>query len=47
MRPEQAAARLDAPPSMALDDIIAGIKLAVETTVSVDADVRETGGATH
>ena len=45
--PEQAAARPDAPPSMALDDIIAGIKLAVETTVSVDADVRETGGATH
>ena len=45
--PEQAAARPDAPPSMALDDIIAGIKLAVEVTVSVDADVRETGGATH
>ncbi|MDY0974151.1 pyroglutamyl-peptidase I [Massilia sp. CFBP9012] len=45
--PEQASARPDAPPSMALDDIIAGIKLAVETTVSVDADVRETGGATH
>jgi len=45
--PEQAAARLDAPPSMALDDIVAGIKLAVEVTVSIDADVRETGGATH
>lgn len=45
--PEQAAARPDAPPSMALDDIIAGIKLAVEVTVSVEADVRETGGATH
>ena len=45
--PEQAAARADAPPSMALDDIVAGIELAVETTVSVDADVRETGGATH
>ena len=45
--PEQAAARSDAPPSMALDDIIAGIKLAVEVTVSIEADVRETGGATH
>lgn len=45
--PEQAAGRPDAPPSMALDDIIAGIKLAVETSVSVDVDVRETGGATH
>jgi len=45
--PEQAAARPDAPPSMALDDIIAGIKLAVEVTVSVDADVAEAGGATH
>jgi pyroglutamyl-peptidase len=45
--PEQAAARADAPPSMALEDIIAGIKLAVEVTLSVDADVREGGGATH
>ena len=45
--PEQAAGRPDAPPSMALDDIIAGIKLAVEVTVSVDADLREAGGATH
>lgn len=45
--PEQAAARPDAPPSMALEDIVAGIKLAVEVTVSVDADLREAGGATH
>ncbi len=45
--PEQAAARADAPPSMALEDIIAGIKLAVEVTLSVDADVKEMGGATH
>jgi len=45
--PEQAAGRPDAPPSMALDDIIAGVKLAVEVTVSVDADLREAGGATH
>jgi len=45
--PEQAAARLDAPPSMALEDIIAGIKLAVEVTLGVDTDLREAGGATH
>jgi pyroglutamyl-peptidase len=45
--PEQAAARPDAPPSMALEDIIAGIKLAVEVTLSVDTDVRDVGGATH
>jgi pyroglutamyl-peptidase len=45
--PEQAAARLDAPPSMALDDIIAGVKLAVEVTLGVDTDLRKAGGATH
>jgi len=45
--PEQAAARPDAPPSMALDDIIAGVKLAVEVTLGVDTDLREAGGATH
>ena len=45
--PEQAALREDAPPSMALEDIIAGIKLAVEVTLDVDADLREAGGATH
>ncbi|MBD8654935.1 pyroglutamyl-peptidase I [Oxalobacteraceae sp. CFBP 13730] len=45
--PEQAAARLDAPPSMALEDIIAGVKLAVEVTLGVDTDLREAGGATH
>ena len=45
--PEQVAARLDAPPSMALEDIIAGVKLAVEVTLGVDTDLREAGGATH
>jgi pyroglutamyl-peptidase len=45
--PEQAAARPDAPPSMALKDIIAGVKLAVEVTLGVDTDLREAGGATH
>ena len=45
--PEQAAARPDAPPSMALEDIIAGVKLAVDVTLGVDTDLREAGGATH
>jgi pyroglutamyl-peptidase len=45
--PEQAAARPDVPPSMALEDIVAGIKLAVEVTLGVDTDLREAGGATH
>lgn len=45
--PQQAAGRPEAPPSMALEDIIAGVKLAVEVTVSVDTDVHEAGGATH
>lgn len=45
--PEQAAARPDLPPSMALADIVAGIRLAVEVTVGVDTDVAEAGGATH
>ena len=45
--PEQAAQRPDAPASMALDDIIAGIRAAVEVTLAVDADVRDIGGATH
>ena len=45
--PEQAAERPDAPPSMALDDIIAGVKLAVQVSVQVEGDLREAGGATH
>jgi len=45
--PEQAAARDDAPPSMALEDIIAGIRLAVEVSVATDTDLIEAGGATH
>lgn len=45
--PEQAAAREDAPPSMALDAIVRGIRIAVETSVGVDTDLREAGGATH
>jgi pyroglutamyl-peptidase len=45
--PEQAAGRAGNPPSMALDDIVAGLKIAVEVALAVDADVAEAGGATH
>lgn len=45
--PEQAEARGDDPPSMKLDDIVAGLKTAVEVTLSCEQDVAEPGGATH
>jgi pyroglutamyl-peptidase len=45
--PEQAEGRADNPPSMALDDIVAGLRIAVEVALAVDADVVEAGGATH
>ena len=45
--PEQAAGRSAAAPSMALNDIIDGLRIAVEVAVGVDADVVEQGGATH
>nr|WP_308633385.1 pyroglutamyl-peptidase I [Massilia sp. YIM B02443] len=45
--PEQVEGRLDSPPSMALDDIVAGIRIAVEMTLGVADDVVEVGGATH
>ena len=45
--PEQAAGRADNPPSMALDDIIAGIRIAVEIAVTVERDAAHVGGATH
>ncbi len=45
--PEQVEGREDNPPSMALEDIVAGIKLAVETAVFVERDVAHAGGATH
>jgi pyroglutamyl-peptidase len=45
--PEQAKARPDQPPSMALEDIVAGIRVAVETAVNVERDVAHAGGATH
>lgn len=45
--PEQAAGRSEPAPSMALNDIIDGLRIAVEVAVGVDADVVEAGGATH
>ena len=45
--PEQAEGRTDHPPSMALADIVAGIRIAVETAVNVEKDVAHVGGATH
>ncbi len=45
--PEQAQGRPDNPPSMALDDIVAGIRTAVEVSLATDADLAEAGGATH
>ena len=45
--PQQVADRTDAAPSMALNDIIDGLRIAVEVAVGVETDVAETGGATH
>jgi pyroglutamyl-peptidase len=45
--PEQAAGRPDNPPAMALEDIVAGLRIAVAVALAVDADVVEAGGATH
>jgi pyroglutamyl-peptidase len=45
--PEQAAAYPGGAPGMALDDMIAGLRVAVEVAVAVEDDVSEVGGATH
>jgi pyroglutamyl-peptidase len=45
--PEQAAAYPGGAPGMALEDIIAGLRVAVEVAVAAEGDVSETGGATH
>jgi pyroglutamyl-peptidase len=45
--PEQAAERPERPPSMALKDIVDGLRIAVELAVTADEDVAEAGGATH
>jgi pyroglutamyl-peptidase len=45
--PEQAQDREEPTPSMALDDIITGIRTAVEVSLAAQEDLVETGGATH
>jgi pyroglutamyl-peptidase len=45
--PEQAAERPERPASMALDDIVDGLRIAVEVAVAEETDVVEAGGATH
>jgi pyroglutamyl-peptidase len=45
--PEQAADKPERPPSMALKDIVDGLRIAVEVCVTADEDVAEAGGATH
>jgi pyroglutamyl-peptidase len=45
--PEQAAAYPGGAPDMALEDIIAGLRVAVEVALGVESDVSEVGGATH
>lgn len=44
--PEQVA-RLPGSPSMALDTVIAGLRIAIATALAVREDVRETGGLLH
>jgi pyroglutamyl-peptidase len=44
--PEQAA-RHPGAPSLALDTLIAGLRVAVATALSADADIREGGGQLH
>lgn len=45
--PEQAAERPERPASMALKDIVDGLRIAVELAVTEGEDVAEAGGATH
>jgi pyroglutamyl-peptidase len=45
--PEQAAAWPGGAPGMALEDMIEGLRAAVEVTLAVESDVSEVGGATH
>lgn len=45
--PEQAAAWPEPTPAMALEEMVAGLRTAVEVALAVDADVALAGGATH
>ena len=44
--PEQAA-RHPGAPSLALETLIAGLRVAVSTSLSTDTDIREQGGQLH
>lgn len=45
--PEQAEAWPGGAPGMELEEIVAGLRVAVEVALSFEADVTEAGGATH
>ena len=45
--PEQAAERPERPASMVLEDIVDGLRIAVEVAVAEQGDVAEAGGAAH
>jgi pyroglutamyl-peptidase len=45
--PEQAAAWPEPTPAMALEEIVAGLRVAVEVALAVETDVALAGGATH
>jgi pyroglutamyl-peptidase len=45
--PEQAAAYAEPTPSMTLEEIVAGLRAAVEAALATDADLVQAGGATH
>lgn len=45
--PEQAARLPGALPSLALDSVVAALRIAVRTSLQVQQDVRESGGALH
>jgi pyroglutamyl-peptidase len=45
--PEQAARYAEPTPSMTLDEIVAGLRIAVEVALAVETDVALAGGATH
>ncbi|MDM0045306.1 pyroglutamyl-peptidase I [Variovorax dokdonensis] len=45
--PEQAARLPGALPSLALDTLVEGLRISVRTSLTVQTDLRETGGALH
>jgi pyroglutamyl-peptidase len=45
--PEQAAAWPEPTPAMALEEIVAGLRVAVEAALTLETDVAQAGGATH